>query len=91
MAGMSRRDLVFVLCRAIALFLLIPALLSILTLPYEIFIARHLSEVFPNKNLHERFALIEIVLGSVARLAIGFMFWRCGPMIEKLFASPNSD
>jgi hypothetical protein len=83
---MSRRDLVFVLCRAIALFLSIPTLLSILTLPYEIFLALKVSDIWPNAHLQQRFGLIELILGIAAKSAIGFMFWRCGPIIEKLFA-----
>lgn len=88
---MSRRDLVFVVCRAIALFLLIPALLTLLSLPYEIYMARELSNSFMSKSMHPRLGLTQTILGVAARLAVGWLFWRCGPMIEKLFAPSESD
>jgi hypothetical protein len=91
MTPMSRRDLVFVMCRAIALFLLIPAFLDILTLPYDFFMARELSDSLLSKSfhLHQWLALTEAILGIAARLAAGSLFWRCGPRIEKLFANPD--
>jgi len=90
MAGMSRRDLVFVASRLIALYLLIPTVLELLSLPFNFWIMRDVGAgAFPGsdqlvrvlKNAHPGELLTDFV-----KLIVAWLFWKCGPGVERLFS-----
>ena len=86
--GMNRRDLVLVASRLIALYLLIPALLDLLTLPLTFFWIHDIGAVGIGGEITHalRRAIPGELVTDVAKVAIGWAFWKCGPNVERLFS-----
>jgi len=89
---MSRRDIVLLVSRAIALLQIIVALNdSLVNLPVQVFVLSQrmkLSHAFPGTHM----ALLPIewtgIISNLAHILVllvaAVLFWRCGPMIEGL-------
>ena len=81
---MSRREIVVLVSRAIALLQIIPALMSLcFSLPQQLYLIRQAPR-FQHTPPWEWEAITIELLRIVVQLAIGALFWRCEPMIERL-------
>ena len=95
---MSRREVVLLVSRAIAILTIIPALVELLiSLPYRMF------TIYQQMNLQGRYpshsvinqlpwTLLMVSLPHIiALLIIAIFFWRCGPMIERVFLPAGTE
>lgn len=95
---MSRREIVLLVSRAIAILTIIPALVELLiSLPYRMF------TIYQQMNLQGRYPshpgvnqlpwtlLMASLPRVIALLIIAIFFWRCGPMIERFFLPPGTE
>jgi hypothetical protein len=87
---MNRRDLVFVASRLIALYLLIPTLLQLLSFPFDFYLMHSIGRgTFPGSKELVHFyghALPGELLTDTVKLIIGWRFWKCSPVVERLFS-----
>jgi len=87
---MNRRDLVFVASRVVALYLLIPTLLYLLSSPFEFYSMHSIGRgTFPGSDQMVRsygHVLWGGLLTDAVKLIIGWRFWKCSPTIERLFS-----
>jgi len=95
---MSRREIVLLVSRAIAILQLIAALLdAFLYLPQQAFyLSRelHAQSAFPQAHIHLSPVMWISVIGTLARivalLLIAALFWNCGPTIERMLLPSGS-
>ncbi|MGA8150320.1 MAG: hypothetical protein WB952_05180 [Terriglobales bacterium] len=93
---MSRRELVFLVSRAFALFLLTWALVELSYLPEQVLSLSHaVSErsVLATGDYWSRYHWMLAVLTALRMLALflaSILFWRCGPQVEALFSQRGS-
>jgi len=95
---MSRREIVVLISRAIAILTLTTALIDLLiNLPYQIFLLiRQLNfhDMYP--STHFSLSTVQWVgfivsnVRMVALFIVGGLFWRCSPRIEQLFLTAET-
>jgi hypothetical protein len=89
MAGMNRRDLVLIASRIIALYLLIPTLLQLLLMPFDLLLMHRMlggSSWGAQMARAYNHALPGELFTDAVKLILAWLFWKCGPMIERLFS-----
>jgi hypothetical protein len=96
---MSRREIVVLISRAIAILTLTTALIDLLiNLPYQVFLLIHqlnfqssyAGRLLPVSTVQWA-GLIVSNVRMVALFVVGSLFWRCGPRIEQLFSSADAE
>ncbi len=95
---MSRREIVLLVSRAIALLQIIAALIdSFIYLPQQVFLLSQrmkLTNAFPGTHAVlgpvAWVGIVSSLVHIVALLVVAVLFWRCGPMIERLFLPADS-
>jgi hypothetical protein len=96
---MSRREIVLLVSRAIALLLVIPAVIGIvLSIPTQVLAASmreslvrsYSSPALPNMFRLLGFSLLASLLSLGLHLFAAMLFWQCGPMIERMLLPAGS-
>lgn len=95
---MSRREIVLLVSRAIALLQIIAAfMVSFISIPQEVFLLSQrfkLSHAFPGAHAVllpiDWTTLVTSLVHIAVLLVIALLFWRCGPMIEHLLLPAGS-
>ena len=87
---MSRKELVFIASRTVALLQIIPALfLTLISLPEQLFLLAHNMHLRPVDTV-EWVGVISTLVRVAALWVIASWFWRCGPVVERLFVSTGN-
>lgn len=91
---MSRREIVLLVSRAVAVLVAIPALFTLLLgIPQQVWILSQTIRMEGSLLTPQTHALVGIAI-SVVRIVveslIALLFWRCGPTIERLLAPVDS-
>lgn len=92
---MSRREIVLLVSRALALLFISSAFSEGTFLPERIFSLSHYSKqssVLEGLNFTSRYYLILIaflVLRILAYLVVAMLLWKCGPRVEGIFSQPQ--
>jgi hypothetical protein len=93
---MSRREIVLLVSRAVAILSAIEALIHLSNLPYQAFLMvrqylRSLHGGPQNYLVPEEWMVILLILVRViGLLLIAGLFWRCGPMVEEFLLSEST-
>jgi hypothetical protein len=93
---MSRKELVFIVSRALALLLISWALVEVSYLPERLFaLTHHIGQgsVLAKYDYWSSYYLVVtsfLVARILALLLVAQSFWRCGPRVQALF-SPEQD
>jgi hypothetical protein len=88
---MSRKELIFVLSRAFALYLCCWGLVEVSYLPERLFSLAHYTNerpVFADHDYHSSYYLVVTAFLFARMLALFYAsgwFWRCGPRVQALF------
>ena len=94
---MSRKELILLASRALALLLACWAMVELTYLPQRILeLSQHLSQrsvlaTYGYLSSYYLFLLLSNVLRMLAMFAAAVAFWKCGPRVEALFTSRQSD
>jgi hypothetical protein len=92
---MSRREIVLLVSRAIAMVLVVPSLISfVLSIPTQILTASMLhsysSPTTANLFRMQGLSLLANLLGLGLHFFAAMLFWQCGPMIERMLLPAGS-
>ncbi len=93
---MSRREIVLLVSRAIALLQIIPALISFFTnLPEQLFVLSQSTRLQSSLPGHiswlPEMGFIHTFVRLAVSLLIALLFWQCGPMIERLLLPAGNE
>jgi hypothetical protein len=95
---MSRREIVLLVSRAVAILTIIMALINSVSLPSQVFLLSQqmrLQAAYPSTHLHmppfQWIGFIVSLTRIVALLLIAGFFWRGGPVIERLLLPTGTE
>jgi hypothetical protein len=87
---MSKREIVLLVSRAVAMLTIITALIDLfINLPYQMFLLYHQLHIWQTPYSSTHFPVwAGFIVGNMrvaALFIVAGLFWRCGPTIERLF------
>ena len=96
---MSRREIVLLVSRAIALLLMIPSLISLVLAIPSMLLTSYMRESLMSSMgttyrsslmRAEGMSLLSVLLGFGLHLLAALAFWQCGPLIERMLLPGRS-
>ncbi len=94
---MSRREIVLLVSRAVAILIGVEALIHLSNLPYQAFIiARqiHLRSLHGGPQSYivpeEWMVILLILVRAIGLFFVAGLFWRCGPIVEQFLRSEST-
>jgi hypothetical protein len=90
---MSKREIVVLVSRALAVIQIMSALLEMSYLPERVIIFAHritLSRFLGLSSIYEIEATLALILRITVLLLAAYLLWKCGPKIERFLLPPSS-
>ena len=94
---LSRRDVILIISRMIALYFIYCAIITALAIPYQLFISHLISLASPGDaapiSIAEKVKLSRTVYDLVYLIAVCILarfFYKCGPRVQRYFLPDNS-